>query len=351
MSSVHARVGRRQAGSTAQVSLQSSVVSSTSAGREHVISGGESVKNGPVNERDISTHHIRAVLGYFRYFSYPVTVDELWYFTPVKSSRSRVQKIVEKLVVEGEVIKIGNRGQYALGGHGISVDARSRGALNSSNIRREGEMFLKFLSYMPWIELVGISGSCAMDNATALDDLDVFIVSAPGRIWLARLTAIISAKVLARHRTYSDVAQNQASHKICLNLFFDALHMTVPKSRQSLYTAHEVVQMRPVVIRGGAYEKFLHANSWVKSYFPNVSFDMQIQNSGRDVRDGMIYEVSDGTSGRWSSIYLPGSLLEKCARWLQLKLMHTPTSETITDEQLWFFPHDFSERLRSKMPL
>lgn len=293
-----------------------------------------------------SLKDVIAVATYFSHFSYPVTAYELWCFLPVASSLKEVSRLIRRAVEEEKLVRLKNTDQYALGGHGISDELRIDRARNTENIITSNEYFFKLIKWVPWIELVGISGSCAMDNATQDDDLDIFIISAPGRIWLSRVSAICIAKITGKHRKYQDVQKGNYAGKICLNLFFDKNAVEIPQDRRNLYTAHEVVQMRPMMMRGEVYALFIQANSWVQEYFPNVVLSSQIDKAGWRYQRNEVCMLPESRTRSWL-----GDVGESVARWFQLKVMHAQTQELVSDKQLWFFPQDFSIQLRKKIPL
>ena len=59
------------------------------------------------------------------------------------------------------------------------------------------------------------------------------------------------------------------SDKICLNLWLDETALSLPRNQRNLYTAHEVVQVKPILDRDYTYLKFIIANLWLKNYLPN----------------------------------------------------------------------------------
>ncbi len=296
---------------------------------------------------------IESVLAYFDTFGYPVSAQQVLAFLPMLATYAQVEEALEDLrktrkvwtdtvVIMGKEIRL-----YAPLGHISTQKEVEKRFTNARSIVGQHARYFRDLSKLPWIDLAGVSGSCSMDNASDLDDCDVFIMSAPGRMWLARLSAILVAKWYGIHRTWGDVSAQSAKGKICLNLFFDGRERAVPESKRSLYTAHEVVQMLPVVIRGGAYDDFLTANMWVGRMMPQA-----LSAIAKDVgiRRGPSEYISVRPISFHSSVTRVLNVCERTARRIQRVLMHEPTNEYVSDSQLWFFPHDFSRTLRKKIP-
>jgi hypothetical protein len=115
-----------------------------------------------------------------------------------------------------------------------------------------------------------------------------------------------------------------------MNLFFEETDFTIPLFKQNLFTAHEVLQMKPVLNQNKTYEKFLQANRWISSYFPNNRFlntkkvNIQIKKSNEGLTEMVLKKLQ---------IYL---------------IKRHQTTELILQKQLWFFPQDVQKKLEKK---
>lgn len=68
--------------------------------------------------------------------------------------------------------------------------------------------------------------------------------------------------------------------KICPNLYISDENLTWKEGKRSLYVAHEIVMMQPLVDKDNTYFKFLSANSWIKEFIPNFEInEVSINNS------------------------------------------------------------------------
>lgn len=161
-----------------------------------------------------------------------------------------------------------------------------------------------------------------MMNAESSDDIDFFIITKAHRLWTARLCLLGAAELFGVRRKR---LTSRVKDSFCFNLFFDETDLIVPEEKQNLYVAHEIVQMKPIVIKNEAYSRFLKANQWVRDFFPNINISNHYKKD---------------TNYR-------SSLLEFLCKKLQLFLMSKhKTNERITKTQLWFFPRDFEKKLK-----
>jgi hypothetical protein len=113
---------------------------------------------------------------------------------------------------------------------------------------------------IPWVRLVALTGTRAMDNARADDDIDLMIITAANRLWLTRL--LLTCLLFPWLRRGKQIAR-----RLCLNLWLDETALAI--TPQNLFTAHEICQAVPLYNQDKTYEKFIKANQWVKQYLAN----------------------------------------------------------------------------------
>jgi len=192
----------------------------------------------------------------------------------------------------------------------------------------------RWLSRVPTIQLVGVTGGLAMNNAGKRDDIDLFFIVADGSLWVSRMlaTLLMDSLGLRRHPDDTSVAD-----KVCLNMFMTAGATSLPQSDRDCFSAHEVLQMQPLFTRGDTYKRFLRSNTWVKTYLPNAweerNHESRIMNHGTQEQKIMIL-----------------SLLEPFAKRIQLWYMRKHrTTEVITDTTLRFHPRDARVWVKRKL--
>lgn len=197
---------------------------------------------------------LQRTLHYFDFFDHALSLEELHRFLSVPSSVEAVRDSVAHAVTAGVVV-FGN-GYYGLRAETVALRARHEG-LNARKMRSARRMS-RLIRVFPFVRGVYLSGSLSKQGVhSAEDDLDFFILTAPGRVWTAKLLLIAFKKVFLL----------DSEKYFCINLLMDETKLEVAK--QNLYTATEVVTL--VTLRGSAgRDRFLAANEWVQTYFPNV---------------------------------------------------------------------------------
>src|SRR3990167_2029697 len=273
---------------------------------------------------------ILRVFEYFYFFSYPINFKTIKKYLGVKVNDKKLKKEVERLVKLKKITF--KRNLYTLGEYNKSnLEIRnskfeiSQKKLNNLRFRA----YLKLISMFPQIQLIGLSGSAAMNNAKENDDIDLFIIASVTRIWTTRLICLIIATFFGFKRSR---LEKNVSNKVCLNLFFDKKNIEIPNFKRNYYIAHEIIQLKPLINKNYMYEIFLYRNRWVCDIFPNVEFPTSLPIRHREA----------SRLGRTFTLDFIENFLKK----IQLYLINKhKTKEIITDTQLWFFPDDFEEKL------
>lgn len=318
---------------------------------------------------------IKDVVNYYNFFSYAPSQSEIHHFLNYEADQAHVSQTIQELLAKKKLAEIvmpqreGKR--FIIPPIGISKDLiLSRRSIAQSKLIYIGQ-YMRCLAGVSAIRLVGISGSLSMMQADKHDDIDIFVITTGGRMWTARFAAVFFAIILGLKRSRG---VKNAPNKVCLNLFFDERELSVPKHKRNVYTAHEVIQMKPVIVKGDIYERFIRANKWVREFFPNIErnnwLDIHFLSSSGPARSAFggtahvpsrkktistpflcsIFHNLLSIIHFLSSIFHPLSLLiEIILMRLQIYLINRhKTTEIVTPNQLWFFPQDFEKKLRKK---
>jgi predicted nucleotidyltransferase len=321
-------------------------------------------------QRDINL--LLKTLNYFLFFNYPATLDEIHLFFPKKMNRENLknllQEMEEKKIVKKINLSTKDQPRYTVGEYGMKVKSQKlkvKSIVRQKSLLLDGEqkqlidsyrkrqaitlkkmkqwrfrVYVKLLSLLPQIKLIGLSGSLAMQNAKEDDDIDLFIITAKDRLWTARLVAVFLAIVLGLKRPRG---VKKAPNRVCLNLFFDLADLAVPKPKRSVFVAHEVLQMKPLVDKDNTYIRFLQANRWVYRFFPNgskINLKLKMQNSKFKFKIQNLKFLL-------TIFNLIIDSFELIFKKIQLYFIKKHrTTELITATQLWFHPEDFEKKVK-----
>ncbi len=115
-----------------------------------------------------------------------------------------------------------------------------------------------------------ISGSMSKGVLDADGDVDFFIVTQPGRLWIARVLLTLFKRIFLLN-SYKN---------FCLNYFVDSEHLEIPD--QNVFTATEVALIMPM-FNDELYKIFLEQNLWYKQYYPNIEPMQHTKTSRKSV--------------------------------------------------------------------
>ena len=259
-------------------------------------------------------------LAYSSVFKYPLRLGELWRYLIWETKKpvryKQFIETVETLINSKKIYRINslhlliNKKSWI-----VTYNKEKKEAVQKLGIAKRTAFLL---TYIPTIELVGLSGKLALSVADKKDDIDLFIVTKKGSLWLTRILILLLLSFIGLKR---EPGGKETKNKICVNMFADTTRLTIPKQEQDLFSAHEVCQLIPLVSKNNTYEKFLSSNLWVKKYLPN-SFTSNSKK--QTIKKQATY-----------------SLFEKLAYILQKWYMRNKkTNEKISPSYVRFHPHD-----------
>lgn len=266
-------------------------------------------------------------LAYADIFDYPLTFEELYQFFVVHKplSHTDFKKALSLISADSKLINA-DVGFFFLAGREKIVALRKKRERWSREKLKIAQKVAGWLRLIPWVRLVGVTGSLAIGNSSEADDIDILIVCSKGRLWLTRLASVLLLEALGKRRRPSD---REVRDKICLNMFLDEAHLSVPEKERDLFSAHEVCQLKILWDKEGIAEKFFRENRWVKKYLPN---SLNITLNTKNLRQrGKVVSIQ----------YLVFSYLENIVKRFQLWYMEKRrTTEVISDGIIRFHPQD-----------
>lgn len=213
--------------------------------------------NNPIEKSILKT------VCYSDIFDFPLKKEEIYRFL--------IEKKVKKKDLSKALINLKKQveekdGYYFLPGRKDIVNLRKSREKNAEEKIQLAKKTTDILKKIPFIEMVGITGSLSMKNTPKDDDIDLFIVTKNNMLWTTRFLSTVLIEILGIRRRPN---QKNVKDKICLNMFLDGSTLQVDKKDQNIYTAHEVCQLIPIFDRNGTYKKFIKKNKWIKSFLPN----------------------------------------------------------------------------------
>lgn len=201
---------------------------------------------------------VHATISYADVFDMPISRQDLHqYLVGVKLSRDEVDATVDELVAAGTVSRVDDL--IFLSGRDEVLAVHRDRASRSVHYWAEAHKWIRRVARLPFIRMIAVTGGLAVDSVADHDDIDLFIVVAPGRLWLTRLSVIAVGKLAER-----------AHIELCPNFIVstDALEMSV----RSVYVARELAQMKAIV-GDSLCQNVRRRNDWMFEFLPNATIE------------------------------------------------------------------------------
>jgi hypothetical protein len=196
-------------------------------------------------------------LAYADVFDWPLTADEIHRYLPVGATVDEVRASLASRRLRALVSAID--GFYVVQGRECLVEERGRRAAVSARLWPRAERYSRWIACLPWVRLVAVSGSLAVGAPTDAADVDLFVVSAEGRLWLTRALTIGVVKVASR---------SSPSRRVVLCPNYLVTTTALELTERDLFTAHELTQLVPLA-GADTYRRLLDRNQWYRRYLPN----------------------------------------------------------------------------------
>ncbi len=226
-------------------------------------------------------------LMYFDVFRHPLTTDELhrncqWHTCSLTETAAALEEL-QRLGIAGE-----KDGFWFLGDNRSHVALRMERQHRALHFHKKARRYSSLIASFPFVRAVCVSGSLSKGTMDKDGDIDYFIVTDPGRLWIARTFLVLFKKtVLLNSRKY-----------FCVNYFIDTGNLAIPD--RNLFVATEIAFLMPMV-NGDVYSEFVRSNHWVSLFYPNRELLSGAETG--DYRRGFFKRVTEcvlgGKAGEW----------------------------------------------------
>src|ERR1044071_785977 len=206
---------------------------------------------------EIHSEMSRAVIKPLLYsdiFSYPLTAAEIFGRLEIPCDDIKLVECELRQLVAARVLFQFND-LYSLHDDVSLALRRQAGNKMAKDIMPRAISRSRLIYSFPFVRAVMISGSLSKDFMEQSGDIDFFIVTAPGKVWITRgLLALFQRVALFNSHKY-----------FCVNYYLDHDHLSLDE--RNIFTATELITLKPMC-GNEHYEALLRSNEWVKEYYP-----------------------------------------------------------------------------------
>lgn len=295
---------------------------------------------------DLEKNILRTV-SYFNLFKLPLSSWEIYtnlYNHPNSTTFEDIEKTLNKLV-EIKTLEF-KEGFYFFPNGRDLVQIRKQRYLIAQKKVKIARRYIRLFSKIPFIKAVFICNNLAYLNSQVESDIDLAIITTPGRIWTARFFSAGLMKILRRRPT-----NKTQKNRICLSFFLTekSLNLSQVAYPEDIHFTYWVNQFMPIYDEQDLADKFYEANNWTKTALPNLA-PIKTNKRWRITNKTQVKKFFENLMS--SRI---GNVIEKFLKSVQLQIMPTRlktiaqesnTNVIIRDEILKF--HDRDKRLEIK---
>jgi hypothetical protein len=185
-------------------------------------------------------------------FDYPLSSAEIHhYLTGVRASRDDVEQVLEK---DGLLSRAGS--WYTLPGREQLAAVRRHRQQIAARMWPQALGYGRLIAGLPFVRMLAVTGSLAMNNVENNPDIDYLVVTAAGRLWMVRAMVLAVARLAAVQGV-----------RLCPNYL--VTEQALAFEDQTLYAAHELAQMIPLSGMD-IYRRIASLNRWKERLLPNA---------------------------------------------------------------------------------
>jgi hypothetical protein len=188
-------------------------------------------------------------------FNYPLSFAEIARYLPTAADADTIRRLLDEgcqaglWACDSDLYVLPGRTELA----GLRLRRQAIAQAKWSAARRP----IHWIARLPFVRLVAVTGSLAVNNVESQDDVDLFIVTAAKRLWLCRAFVILVVRLAARTGVV-----------ICPNYFRSEGQLAL--DQQSFFDAREVTQMVPLY-GPIVYQQMRGLNPWVAAHLPQAT--------------------------------------------------------------------------------
>ncbi|MBI2415982.1 MAG: nucleotidyltransferase domain-containing protein [Candidatus Kerfeldbacteria bacterium] len=273
---------------------------------------------------------------YFDLFDYPLTLAELERYLWQANSVSTVT--LANTVAQLSTIIACTNGWLTLVGREQIIQTRHERYNASEQKWHKRLPYLRLLSFLPGVEAILIVNTLAYHNARPASDIDLLIITRPGKIWSTRFFTTLLAKLL-RLRPRPGYTKDT----LCLSFYLDRSQLDLNALNNGSADRHQaywLAQAFPVYDPQQLATALLIANPWVKQRLPQT-VPLQL-HPYRTIRHTWLHHIVQSGLGL---LAFEGLLkrLQLAILPRQLKQLHGPIQSAVvvlSDRLLKFHTYD-----------
>ena len=255
-----------------------------------------------VNQKELKEAIVKTI-AFFDVFDYPPTDLELWKYCPLACGLSDIREVMPLSNMEKK------RGFYYLAGRKHIIQTRADRYIATKEKVKRARAICRLFRFIPFVKMIALANIAGANNLKPEGDIDLFIITAPKRIWLTRFICAGLMQIL-RLRPKPGKEKN----KICLSFYLSRDNLNLKPymlDDNDIYFKYWLAGLIPLFDQNNTYEELLTVNLWLKREFPNWQRFSPSQTVILPIKSSFYQETFD--------ILLAG--LESLVKFIQLMIL------------------------------
>lgn len=201
--------------------------------------------------------------------------------------------------------------------------------------------FVSFIRWIPGLRMVAVSNSLAMYATHPDSDIDLFIITAPRRLWIVRTLILGIATVLwVRTKPWDEAG------KFCFPFFMTQRNLSLQSIalENDAYLAYWIATLKPISSSFDTYSRFLRMNEWI-GMSVNKEANQQYLLRTRDSDFGNVFILR-------TLFDLTDRLLRKISRWSidrRVRALKKTDGIVVSDDMLKLHYNDRRGEVRGRI--
>ena len=203
----------------------------------------------------VAESSILRLLMYFDVFQYPLLQSEvIQLLSPPNQTSAAIQEAVDSLVSNKMILR--EKGFLRIREDSSCIKRRIKGNIEAERYFKKAKSIAGILSSFPFVRSVMLSGSLSKGYMDEGSDVDFFIITEKGRLWLCRSLLAFARKLLP----------GSLKKYCCINYFIDTSSLAIPD--KNFFTATELAFLYPVF--ADEWLAVIHSkNEWFREFYPS----------------------------------------------------------------------------------
>lgn len=204
---------------------------------------------------------ILKTFSFFDIFDRPLTLKELnryLLYLPPDSER------IENYVKNSPLLH-SHDGYFFFRDRFVSFYSRKKREIISEKLWKKVRRFGFLFRMVPFVKMIAVCNSLAYNNADEKSDIDLFVVTSRGRLFIARSFLMFFLSIFGI-RLHGE----KITGRFCLSFLVseDAMNLeNLQEKPYDIYLAYWCATLRPILGKE-TYAEFLNCNVWTKKFFP-----------------------------------------------------------------------------------